>query len=74
MYDRDGRLRVRRFIERRQPLLTLHGYVHEAARPTGQWKTRLGRTVCINGAHDRLELVLARFDPESPDDASRQLL
>jgi Icc-related predicted phosphoesterase len=69
-----GSIAVRRFIERRQPLLTLHGHVHEAARLTGEWKTRLGRTVCINGAHDGPELALVRFDPESPADASRQLL
>jgi Icc-related predicted phosphoesterase len=69
-----GSIAVRRFIEQRQPLLTLHGHVHEAARLTGQWKTRLGRTLCMNGAHDGPELALVRFDPESPDDASRQLL
>jgi Icc-related predicted phosphoesterase len=69
-----GSIAVRRFIERRQPLLTLHGHVHEGARLTGQWKTRLGRTVCINGAHDGPELALVRFDPEAPDDASRQLI
>ena len=69
-----GSIAVRRFIEKRQPLLTLHGHVHEAARLTGQWKTRLGRTVCINGAHDGPELALVRFDLESPDGASRQLL
>ena len=69
-----GSIAVRRFIEQRQPLLTLHGHVHEAARLTGQWKARLGRTVCINGAHDGPELALVRFDPQSPDDASRQLL
>ena len=55
-------------------VLTLHGHIHEAARLTGQWKTRLGRTVCINGAHHGPELALVRFDAESPDDASRQLL
>ena len=33
-----GSIAVRRFIERRQPLLTLHGHVHEAARLTGEWK------------------------------------
>ncbi len=69
-----GSAAVRRFIEQRQPLVTLHGHVHEAARLSGQWKARLGRTVCINGAHDGPELALVRFDPESPDDASRQLI
>lgn len=69
-----GSIAVRRFIEQRQPLLTLHGHVHESTRLTGKWKIRLGRTVCINGAHDGPELALVRFDPESPWDATRELL
>ncbi len=69
-----GSIAVRRFIEARQPLLTLHGHVHESARLTGEWKIRLGRTVCINGAHDGPELALVRFDLESPWGATRELL
>jgi Icc-related predicted phosphoesterase len=46
-----GSIAVRRFIEERQPLLTLHGPIHESTRLTGEWKMRLGRTVCITGAH-----------------------
>jgi hypothetical protein len=34
----------------------------------------IGRTVCINGAHDGPELALVRFDPEGPGDAMRELL
>lgn len=69
-----GSIAVKRFIEERQPLLTLHGHVHEAARLTGEWKTRIGRTVCINGAHDGPELALVRFDLDSPEAATRDLL
>lgn len=69
-----GSVAIKRFIEERQPLLTLHGHIHEAARLTGQWKIRIGRTVCINGAHDGPELALVRFDLESPDAATRELL
>lgn len=69
-----GSIAVRRFIEQRQPLLTLHGHVHEAARLTGEWKIQIGRTVCINGAHDGPELALVRFDLESPAEATRELL
>jgi len=69
-----GSIAVRRFIETRQPLLTLHGHIHESARLTGEWKIRLGRTVCINGAHDGPELALIRFNLESPWDATRELL
>jgi uncharacterized protein len=69
-----GSIAVRRFIEERQPLLTLHGHAHESARLTGEWKIRLGKTVCINGAHDGPELALVRFDLESPWHATRELL
>ena len=69
-----GSIAVQRFIEERQPLLTLHGHVHESARLTGEWKIRLGRTVSINGAHDGPELALVRFDLESPGEATRELL
>jgi len=69
-----GSIAVRRFIEQRQPLLTLHGHVHESTGLTGEWKIRLGKTVCINGAHDGPELALVRFDLESPWDATRELL
>lgn len=69
-----GSIAVKRFIEERQPLLTLHGHVHESARLSGEWKIRIGRTVCINGAHDGPELALVRFDLESPESATRDLL
>lgn len=69
-----GSIAVSRFIGERQPLLTLHGHVHESTRLTGEWKTRIGTTVCINGAHDGPELALVRFDLESPWQATRELL
>jgi Icc-related predicted phosphoesterase len=69
-----GSIAIRRFIEARQPLLTLHGHVHESARLTGSWEDRLGRTVCLSAAHDGPELALVRFDLEHPDRATRELL
>ena len=69
-----GSIAVRRFIERRQPLLTLHGHVHESARLTGEWRTRLGRTHCLSAAHDGPELALVRVDPARPEAATRELL
>ena len=69
-----GSIAIKRLVEKRQPRLTLHGHVHEAARLTGQWTTRIGRTVCINGAHDGPELSLVRFDLDSPEMATRELL
>jgi len=69
-----GSIAIRRFIEARQPLLTLHGHVHESARLTGEWRERIGRTHCLSAAHDGGELALVRFDLESPGEATRELI
>ena len=69
-----GSVAVRRFIEKRQPLVTLHGHVHESARLTCEWKIEIGRTTCINGSHDGPELAIVRFDPEFAKEASRELI
>ena len=69
-----GSIAIRRFIEKRQPLLTLHGHVHESARITGSWHDRFERTVALSAAHDGPELALVRFDLENPANAARELL
>ncbi len=69
-----GSIAIRRFLERRQPSLSLHGHVHESVRLTGEWRTRLGRTHCLSAAHDGPELALVRVDPARPDGATRELL
>ncbi len=69
-----GSIAVRRFIESRQPLLTLHGHIHESARITGTWKEKIGKTFSFSSAHDGCELSLVRFDPEDLDAATRDLL
>jgi len=69
-----GSIAIRRFIEARQPLLSLHGHVHESARLTGSWRDRIGRTHCFGGAHDGPELALVRFDPDALDGAERVLI
>jgi Icc-related predicted phosphoesterase len=69
-----GSIAIRRFLEERQPLLSLHGHVHESARLTGDWRDRLGRTHCFTAAHDGDDLALVRFDLESPGEATRSLI
>ncbi|MGE3850642.1 MAG: metallophosphoesterase [Planctomycetota bacterium] len=68
-----GSIAVERFIKARQPLLTLHGHVHESARLTGSWQDRIGRTHLFGAAHDGPELCLVRFDPENLATAKREL-
>jgi Icc-related predicted phosphoesterase len=44
---------VRRMIEQVQPLLTLHGHIHESPG-----HTRLGRTLCINAGSEYAEGIM----------------
>jgi len=69
-----GSIAIRRFIENRQPLVTLHGHVHEAARLTGFWQEKIGRTHAFSAAHDGPELAIVCFDPARPENAIRRLL
>ena len=69
-----GSIAIRCFIEKRQPLITLHGHIHESARITGSWRERLGRTWAFTAAHDGAELALVRFDPAEPEKAIRALI
>ena len=69
-----GSIAIRRFIEARQPRLTLHGHIHESARLSSSWRDAIGRTVCFSAAHDGQELALVRFDPDRLDSATRELL
>lgn len=68
-----GSIAVQRFIAGRQPLVTLHGHVHESTRLTGSWRDRIGRTHLFGAAHDGPELALVRFDPDELENATRDL-
>lgn len=69
-----GSIAIRRFIEKRQPLITLHGHIHEFTRLTGTWCEQIGRTWIYSAAYDGEELALVRFDPTKPDEATRSLI
>ena len=69
-----GSIAIQRFIKARQPLLTLHGHVHESARLSGSWQDRIGNTYMFTAAHDGPELALVRFHPEKLNEATRSLL
>jgi Icc-related predicted phosphoesterase len=69
-----GSIAIRKMIEEKQPPLTLHGHIHESARITGNWRDRIGRTICLSAAHDGPELALIKFRAEDPGEAKRILL
>jgi len=58
-----GSIAIKRFIEERQPLLTLHGHIHESTRLTGFWQQQIGNTYAFNAAHDGQELSIIKFNP-----------
>jgi Icc-related predicted phosphoesterase len=68
-----GSIAIKRFIEERQPMLTLHGHVHESARLSGSWRDRIGNTYLFSAAHDGPELALVRFDLDGLEGATREL-
>ncbi len=47
-----GSVALRRWIERRQPLLTLHGHIHESPSVSGAYFDRIGRTIVVNPGCD----------------------
>jgi Icc-related predicted phosphoesterase len=69
-----GSIAIKRFIEEKQPLITLHGHIHESTRLTGRWKQQSGMTISFNAAHDGPELSIIKFDLENPGNAKRFLL
>lgn len=69
-----GSIAIRRFIENRQPALTLHGHIHESARLTGKWWDTLGTTRVVSAAHDGQELSLIRFEADKPAASRRSLI
>ncbi len=69
-----GSIAIRRFIQEKQPYLTMHGHIHESPRITGSWRDQIGKTTCLSGSHDGKELSLVRFALENPQAATRELV
>jgi Icc-related predicted phosphoesterase len=59
-----GSRALRRFIERRQPLLTLHGHIHEAPDESGQYAIQLGNTWSINPGHSARRFQAVALDTD----------
>jgi Icc-related predicted phosphoesterase len=69
-----GSIAIRRFLESRQPYLSLHGHVHESPRLSGAWRERIGRTWCFNAGFEGPRTAVIRFRLEELEDAERLLL
>lgn len=69
-----GSIAIQRFIEERQPMLTLHGHIHESSRITGHWKEQKGNTWMYSAAYEFPGLAIVKFDPGKLEDATRMVL
>lgn len=69
-----GSVAVRRFIEKYQPLVTMHGHIHESARITGIWHEMIGITHCLSAAYDGPELALVRFELKNMLKTRREII
>lgn len=69
-----GSIAIRKFIELKQPLITLHGHIHESSTLTGSWKDKIGDTFCFSAAYEGKELALVRFNPDELEKAVRELV
>jgi Icc-related predicted phosphoesterase len=69
-----GSIAIQRFIEERQPLVTLHGHVHEASSITGEWRAQIGDTHAFNAAYDDNKLSIIHFNPANPGKAERRII
>lgn len=69
-----GSIAIQRFIKEKQPLLTLHGHIHESSRITGDWKDKIDKTFMFSAAYELPELAIVIFDLNHLEEASRILL
>lgn len=60
--DHIGSAAVRDFIQEQQPMLSLHGHIHESPALSGQIVDRLGRTICVNAGQERGRTRAALID------------
>lgn len=63
-HDRPSGWAVREFLEREQPLLSLHGHIHESFRMTGIWKAPIGRTWAVQPGQGGMHPVYCVIDLE----------
>jgi Icc-related predicted phosphoesterase len=69
-----GSIAIKRFIEKMQPYLTLHGHIHESTRLTGEWQEKIGKSYSFNAATEMTELAIISFPLSQPELAKRVLL
>jgi hypothetical protein len=71
---RVGSKAIKTFVEKNQPLLTLHGHIHESPDVSGSFLDKIGETFSVNPGQftsrrrDRFELHAVTFELERIDE------
>ena len=61
-----GSMALTRFLDKNQPLLSLHGHIHESPEVTGKWQAHIGETLCVQPGQPH-ELSYVVVDLETLD-------
>ncbi len=69
-----GSIAIKKFIEKKQPAVTMHGHIHESTEITGKWSQIIGNTISFQAAHSGEELSIVKFDLNQPNNAKRVLI
>lgn len=69
-----GSIAIKRFIDRVNPFLTLHGHVHESSRLSGDWKSKFGNTFSFSAAYEGDKLAVIFFDTDNLNKAFRKII
>jgi len=67
-----GSVAIMDLIKKHQPMLTLHGHVHETVKLTGNWKQQFQNTISITGADQKESLSLVYFNTQNLENATRE--
>jgi Icc-related predicted phosphoesterase len=69
-----GSIAIKRFIEKYNPFLTLHGHIHESSSITGKWSEKKNKTYSFSAAYEKSKLAIVRFNTDNLDAATRQII
>lgn len=71
-----GSYAIKQLIKEKQPLITLHGHIHETVDMTGQFKEQTNQTLSMSTGnyHDTKNMAVIRFDLYNPENAERIII
>lgn len=59
-----GSKAVATYIDKNQPLLSLHGHIHQSPAITGEWQAKLGNTLSIQPGQEKDECRIVLIDTD----------